>query len=777
MADYVVVGAGSAGCVVAARLSEDRKCTVTLIEAGGSHDDFRIRTPGLSGSLWRTRFDWGFSTVSQPGLGGRTPHWPRGKVLGGTSCLNYMVYIRGHRDNYDAWHREGNPGWAYDDVLPFFKKSERNERGADEFHGGDGPLHVESIPNPSRVSALLCEATAEVCGVPLTRDFNGREQAGAGPFQLTCQAGRRCSTAVAFLDPVRDRPNLRVVTGALVERVLFEGSRAVGVRYRAGSRTEDLRAEREVILCAGAVGSPHLLMLSGVGPADHLKRFKIPVVRDLPGVGQNLQDHVFGGVCYEALGGAAPSVTTLNLLRWIARYALGGDGPMTSNFCEAGAFIRTRASEPRPDIEMHFVPTGLSKGGPNTDTKNYVPSGSAFTVLPTLLYPESRGEIRLASAKPGDPPLIDPRYFSERDDLDRILEATRIAREIAHARPMRGAVGKSLTPAADPKAMDDVLRTDTRLRANTVFHPTSTCRMGRDELAVVDHELRVRGIDGLRVHHAEHRGREHERAVHHDRGEGRRARRGRLTEGRLPAPAHRAGLPDPAPVLGHAPLNQGAARGALARSAERDNCVRFWASGCSPSGQRTTIGASGSTDRDTTVANCAAAGFQRDNLSEIEHRTRRSPMFWHQAELPEARHRSIDIKRSFRKLPARSIDVNRRPSAPRPGAGIPASTGARTGRRAGRSRMEQEAERQKIYENCPHGPRRHDGPSRTTPHFGKSFMIMPLHESAFVQNRLVPFAAIEPRVLPSKATSSTIEGLASTENARMWLTAAALSKR
>jgi choline dehydrogenase len=485
--------------VVASRLSEDPSCTVTLIEAGGTHRDPRLHVPGLAGSLWRTPFDWGFATEPQPELDGRRPHWPRGKVLGGTSCLNYMVYIRGHRDNYDDWRDRGNDGWGYADVLPAFKKSECNERGADAFHGASGPLHVQSVRSPARITDLLIEATTHVCGIPYRRDFNGEEQEGAGHFQVTCHDGRRCSTAVAFLDPVRRRPNLRVLTNALVERIVLRNGRAVGVRYRAGGRSAELFAEREIILSAGAVGSPHVLMLSGIGPAAHLREHGIEVHVDLPGVGQNLQDHVIGGVCYDARGGAAPDVHPIRALAWLAQYAVTRRGPLASNFVEGGGFIRTRASEPRPDIQLHFLASGAMEGVPNTDRVNYTPKGSGFSVLPTLLYPESRGEIRLRSARPDDAPRIDPRYFSEPRDRERLLEGVKIAREIAHARAMEKVRGRAQIPSADPSASDEVLRRDMRERANTLFHPVGTCRMGRDELGVVDERLRVRGIEGLRV--------------------------------------------------------------------------------------------------------------------------------------------------------------------------------------------------------------------------------------------------------------------------------------
>jgi choline dehydrogenase len=450
----------------------------------------------MSGALWRSKFDWGFSTVPQLHLGGRTPHWPRGKVLGGTSSLNYMVYMRGHRDNYDSWRDEGNAGWGYGDVLPYFKKSEHNERGADEYHGDSGPLDVRSIPKPFEVCSLLCEAAAEVCNVPLTEDFNGPNQEGAGPNQVTCRDGQRCSSAVAFLDPARDRENLEVVTDAHAEQLLFDGRRAAGVRYRRKGKMTELFAEREVIVCSGAVGSPQLLMLSGIGPADHLRSLGIDVKQDLPGVGQNLQDHFFAGVSYEARKGLSVNINPLNGLLWLGRYLCGRGGPLASNFCESGAFVRLRGTQ-RPDLQFLFLPTGPAD--PNTDRENYQPSGCAFTVLPILLYPKSQGEIKLASGDAHEKPLIDPRYLSEGDDVDFLMEANELSIEIAQANAMRGARGKLLSPGAEPGVTTETKLDELRLRGNTLFHPVGTCRMGQDEGSVVDEQLRVRGVEGLRV--------------------------------------------------------------------------------------------------------------------------------------------------------------------------------------------------------------------------------------------------------------------------------------
>ena len=497
MPDYVVIGAGSAGATIAARLSEDSSCKVTLLEAGGSHKDLRIRTPAMAGNLWRSEFDWNFNCAPQPTLDGRTPHWPRGKVLGGTSSINYMVYMRGHRANYDGWAELGNDGWGYDDVLPYFKKSERNEWGESEFHGADGPLDVQVLKYHSKITDLLCEATADVCGVPLGVDFNGANQEGAGPFQVTCRGTERCSTAVAFLEPAMKRKNLKIVTHAHVERVVFKKGRAFAVEYVRKGRRKRVHADVEVILCGGAIGSPQLLMLSGVGPAAHLREHGLAVVHDSPGVGQNLQDHLIGGASYVAKKRTAAHINPINQLLWLGRYLVTKTGPLASNVAEAGGFVRVGSGAPIPDIQFHFIPAGPAE--PNVDHENFTPSGSQFSLLPTLLYPKSRGEIRLASANPMDDPIIDPRYFSDQADLELLIDATRLSVDIAHSKVMKRYKGRALTPPSKPGASRKMLVENLKLRTNTLFHPVGTCKMGSDEMAVVDDRLRVRGVEGLRV--------------------------------------------------------------------------------------------------------------------------------------------------------------------------------------------------------------------------------------------------------------------------------------
>jgi len=496
MHDYVIVGAGSAGCALAARLSEDPETRVLLIEAGGKDDSLWIRAPGLYFALWRSKYDWAFCTEPQRNVDGRRMYWPRGKVLGGSSSLNAVLYVRGHRDDYDGWRDLGNPGWGWDDVLPYFKRSQRHVRGASDHHGAEGAVHVEEMRDVSPASLAFAAALAARTGVPFVDDFNRGNSEGAGIYQVTCCDRDRCSASVAFLRPALGRKNLTVVTNAHVTKIVTSASRVTGVRYKLGKTEHTAEARKEVVLSAGAVGSPQLLMLSGIGPAAHLEELGLPVVLDLPGVGQNLQDHLLTTVTYEVSEAATPMLNLGNLLGWIARFAINKSGPLGHSPVESGGFVKTRPGVPRPDLQFHFVPYPTDE--PNTDEKRKMASGRQFTILPSLIYPRSVGEIRLKSADPLAPPAIDPNYLSAREDLELLIQGVRLSREIAATAPLSRYRGKELRPGAGATS-DEQIAADIRQHLSTIFHPVGTCKMGIDAMAVVDPELKVRGIDGLRV--------------------------------------------------------------------------------------------------------------------------------------------------------------------------------------------------------------------------------------------------------------------------------------
>ncbi len=486
MFDFVVVGAGSAGCVLANRLSEDPKRTVALIEAGPrKHGTLKVRAPFMYQTLWRSPLDWAFSTAPQPHSADRRHFWPRGRIVGGTSCLNAMVYMRGHRDNYDEWRDLGNPGWGWTDVLPYFKRSEDNARGASEHHGAGGPLAVGDHP-VSAVARAFVEATAARCKVPVTDDFNAGDNEGAGAFQSTVRAGLRASTAAAFLDTIRDRKNLTVLADATATGLVVAGTRVTGVR--CGNTVIE---GREIILAAGAIGSPQLLLLSGIGPAAELPAGITPT-HELPEVGKHLADHLLVAAMYEVTdASAARRFSIPGLLAWIARHLVSTSGPLGVTPVEAGAFVRSRPDAPRADNQFHFTPWGVVVP---TDQPTPLPYGRLASILPGLIYPRSLGEIRLASADPLAAPIIDPRYLSEAADLEHLVTGLKLAREIAATAPLAGLLGDERLPGK-AVATDDALRDYIRATCNTIFHPVGTCRMG----SVVDAELRVKGLTNLRV--------------------------------------------------------------------------------------------------------------------------------------------------------------------------------------------------------------------------------------------------------------------------------------
>ena len=496
MFDYIIIGGGSAGCVLAARLTENPAINVALLEAGPADKSVFIHCPaGLAVMAKTGMAGWGFNTVPQPGLNGRTGYQPRGKVLGGSSSINAMIYTRGHRDDYDQWAAEGNPGWAFDDVLPYFKKAEHNERGADALHGGDGPLNVMDLRSPNHFSPVFVQA-GQQAGFRPNPDFNGESQEGVGMYQVTHKNGERFSAAKAYLTPNLSRPNLHVFTGAHTTRILMERKRATGVEFHHDGQVKQLKASREVLLCAGALQSPQLLMLSGIGPHDHLLKNGIATLHDLPGVGENLHDHpdvvlVVNAPQAKDLFGLSLSGMT-RALKGIFEWRNYRSGMLTSNFAEAGGFIKSQPGEAIPDLQLHFVIGKLVNHGRTTTF------GHGFSCHVCLLRPRSRGTLRLASKDPLAAPLIDPDFLGVRDDMDRMIRGFKLMRKIVSQPALAGMGGKELAASAGAQT-DAQIEQFIRDYADTIYHPVGSCRMGTGPLDVVDAHLRVRGLEGLRV--------------------------------------------------------------------------------------------------------------------------------------------------------------------------------------------------------------------------------------------------------------------------------------
>ncbi|SEP15599.1 GMC family oxidoreductase [Trujillonella endophytica] len=488
--DVVVVGAGSAGCALAGRLTEDPSLRVLLLEAGGSDDVLEVQIPAALYKVWRTRRDWNYTTEPQPGLGGRRLFWPRGKLLGGSSSINAMIYIRGAAADYDEWAQlTGDPSWSFESVLPLFRRMEDNARGADRFHGTGGPLRVEDPRSPHVWSRAAVES-AVAAGHPRNSDFNGARQEGAGLYQLTQRRGRRWSAADAYLHPVVDRPNLTVVTGAPTTRVLVSGGRATGVEYRRGGRLHTAHAAAEVVLAGGAVNSPQLLLLSGIGPADHLREVGVDVVHDLPGVGGGLQDHPLVPVIWHTRGGK--SLFRAESPSGYAKWFGARRGPLTSNLAEAGLFARSRPELDEPDLQYHFLPVKFWRQA------EVDPDVDAFTAASVLVRVHSRGSVRLRSADPAWAPAIDAGYLTDPRDLDALVSGVEQAREIAATGPLADVLGEEWSPGPAARTPEQ-LRQSVRDTLESLYHPVSSCRMGTDDRAVVDPQLRVHGIDGLRV--------------------------------------------------------------------------------------------------------------------------------------------------------------------------------------------------------------------------------------------------------------------------------------
>jgi len=491
--DYIIVGAGSAGCVLANRLTAQPDRRVALFEAGGRDSSPFIHMPaGIAHLAGNPRVDWGYYTEPEPNLLGRRLYWPRGRVLGGSSSINAMCYTRGHPRDYDEWARQTDESWSYARVLPYFMKSEAQALGASEFHGADGPLSVENLKYRNPLSGVFVAAGVE-SGLTHNPDFNGPSQEGVGFYQVTQRNGRRCSTARAYLRPASSRKNLSVLTDRRVTRVLFSGIRAIGVECVRGNDVETIYAEHEVILAAGAVGSPHLLLLSGVGPADDLRALGLRVVVQSEGVGNGLHDHLDFCTLYKSTQPITYDMTEWQEAVVALRYFLTRSGPGVSNIAEAGAFARTAlAIDERPDVQLHFVPAQLDDHG-----RNRLP-GHGFTIHACALRPESRGRITLRSSGHNDLPRIQANYLSAGQDMDILLEGIALSREIAHSPAFSSYRGLELFPGERVRSRQE-LETVLRRKAETIYHPVGTCRMGNDPDAVVDSQLRVRGAENLRV--------------------------------------------------------------------------------------------------------------------------------------------------------------------------------------------------------------------------------------------------------------------------------------
>jgi len=499
--DYVIVGGGSAGCVLANRLSADPSVTVCLLEAGPPDRSPFIRLPiGIIALMMSKTLNWRYFTEPQGALDRRRLFWPRGKTLGGCSASNAMIYTRGHASDYDHWEALGNRGWGYASVLPLFRRAENHERGETPYHGVGGPLNVADLRSPNLLTQVFTTA-ARQAGFPLNADFSGPVQEGFGQYQVTQKNGERWSVARAYLHPVRQRPNLNVMTGVRVTKILLHGKRATGVSCVQGGKEFDIVAGREVLLAGGAVNSPQLLMLSGIGPEEELRRHGIPVRHALPGVGRNLQDHLDVLVVHKCARPVSLGISLRSLPGLLAaglQYLLFRRGPLTTNAAEAGGFAKSDPSCPVPDLQFHFTPAHLDEHGHTLAYARATMLGHGYALHVCDLRPKSRGYIALKSADPCDDALIQPEYLSHPDDMAQLVKGVKLARRLLAAPAFDPYRGEEMYPGKEVQT-DEQIRAFVRRKAGTIYHPVGTCRMGHDEMAVVDDTLKVHGVQGLRV--------------------------------------------------------------------------------------------------------------------------------------------------------------------------------------------------------------------------------------------------------------------------------------